>query len=100
MRNKETGRAAIEDAINALATKHNDHIDEYGADLHERLTGDHETCDINTFKYGDSDRGASIRLPLTVSQKGYGYLEDRRPGANADPYQIATIILKTICHID
>ena len=31
-----------------------------------RLTGKHETCDINTFRSGVADRGASIRIPLPV----------------------------------
>lgn len=71
----------------------------YGHALEERLTGLHETCSIHEFRSGASDRGASIRIPLAVSQKGYGYLEDRRPGANADPYVIATLILRTVCGI-
>lgn len=99
LRSHEVGRAAIENYINLLKEKHEQHITEYGDDLAERLTGDHETCDIHTFKAGNSDRGASIRIPLQTTQKGYGYLEDRRPGANADPYRIAARILKTICEL-
>ena len=100
MRSEGEGMAAIEKAISLLEKKHEDHITVYGAGLDQRLTGLHETCSIDQFKHGVSDRGASIRIPLQVSQKGYGYLEDRRPGANADPYQIASRILKTICEID
>ena len=37
---------------------------------------------MNTFRSGVADRGASIRIPLPVQLKGYGYLEDRRPAAN------------------
>lgn len=47
--------------------------------------GAHETCDINTFRYGVADRGSSIRIPLPVQLAGKGYLEDRRPAANVDP---------------
>ena len=47
--------------------------------------GKHETCDINTFRYGVADRGSSIRIPLPVQLQGKGYLEDRRPAANVDP---------------
>ena len=100
MRDEKTGMKSIEEAIARLAKKHSDHIAEYGADLDERLTGDHETCDINTFKSGESDRGASIRIPIGTAAKGYGYIEDRRPGANADPYRIAARILATICDIE
>ena len=66
-RDKAKGAAAIKAATDALAAKHAEHIKLYGADLDERLTGDHETCDINTFKVGDADRGCSIRIPKPVA---------------------------------
>ena len=57
------------------------------------LTGLHETQSIDTFSYGVSDRGASIRIPVATANNDYkGYLEDRRPAANADPYQIVKAI--------
>ena len=31
------------------------------------------------FKYGVSDRGASIRIPMGTANDKKGYLEDRRP---------------------
>ena len=99
MRDAKTGRHVIEKAIKLLAKKHQEHIAVYGHRLSERLTGLHETCHINDFKHAVSDRGASIRIPLHVHKKGCGYLEDRRPGANADPYQIFARILQTICEI-
>ncbi|MCB1531516.1 MAG: glutamine synthetase beta-grasp domain-containing protein [Alphaproteobacteria bacterium] len=98
-RDKSKGRKAIEEATKKLGQKHADHIKVYGAALAERLTGRHETCDINTFKVGDADRGCSIRIPAPVAAKGYGYFEDRRPGANADPYLVAARIAATICDI-
>ena len=55
-----------------------------------------QTCDMNTFRSGVADRGASIRIPLPVQLKGYGYLEDRRPAANVDPYTVARLLIKTI----
>ena len=43
--------------------------------------------------YGISDRGASIRVPISTIKNGWkGYLEDRRPAANADPYEITKLI--------
>ena len=100
MRDPKTGKSVIEKSISLLAKKHKEHIKVYGHKLSDRLTGLHETCHIDEFKQGVADRGASIRIPLHVSKKGYGYLEDRRPGANADPYQVAGRILKTICEIE
>ncbi|MCB0272703.1 MAG: glutamine synthetase beta-grasp domain-containing protein [Bdellovibrionales bacterium] len=99
LRSPETGRKTMEKYIERLQNKHKDHIQVYGADLHDRLTGAHETCHIDEFRAGPSDRGASIRIPLKVHQEGYGYLEDRRPGANADPYVVAERILRTICDL-
>ena len=49
---------------------------------------------MNTFRSGVADRGASIRIPLPVELKGYGYLEDRRPAANVDPYTVARLLIK------
>ncbi len=98
-RNAKTGRAAIEDAIAKLSTKHDEHIVLYGDKLAERLTGAHETCSINEFRSGDADRGCSIRIPRPVVEKGCGYFEDRRPGANSDPYLVAARIAATVCGV-
>ena len=97
---RTAGEQAVERAILNLEKNHQDHVNVYGHALDERLTGDHETCSINQFKSGESDRGASIRIPIATSEKGYGYLEDRRPGANSDPYLVAARILTSVCELD
>ncbi len=99
MRDKSTGMSAIENAIKRLGERHAEHIKVYGHGLAERLTGLHETCSITDFRSGVADRGASIRIPRHVADDGYGYLEDRRPGANADPYEVAHILLETVCEL-
>jgi len=72
------------------------HIEVYGADNDQRLTGAHETQAIDTFSYGISDRGASIRIPVGTVDDGWkGRLEDRRTASNADPYKVAAAIIKT-----
>ena len=86
----------INSACEAIGRKIPEHLAVYGVDNDKRLTGKHETCSINEFRYGVSDRGASIRIPLQVSLDGKGYLEDRRPAANADPYQVAEVLLSTV----
>ena len=74
----------------------NKHIDVYGADNDQRLTGLHETQSIDKFSYGVSDRGASIRIPIGTVEDGWkGRLEDRRPASNGDPYKIASVIVST-----
>ena len=80
-----------------LKEKHQEHIDAYGQDNDQRLTGLHETCDIDTFKWGVSDRGASIRIPWQVAKENKGYLEDRRPSSNCDPYKVSQKLIETIC---
>jgi glutamine synthetase len=91
------GLAAVEEACKKFEKLHKEHIAVYGADNEKRLTGRHETCSINEFRYGVSDRGASIRIPVFTAQNKKGYLEDRRPAANMDPYKVAARILESAC---
>jgi len=99
-RDPKTGMQAIQKAIKALEKNHAKHIKVYGADLELRLTGKHETAPIDKFSSGIADRGASVRIPRSVANKGYGYFEDRRPGANADPYEVSTVLIETVCGED
>jgi glutamine synthetase len=94
-----TGLAAIKRAIKALGKRHAEHIAVYGDGLAERLTGLHETSSLHEFRDGVADRGTSIRIPRAVAAQGHGYLEDRRPAANADPYRVAAQLLETVCGV-
>ncbi len=97
MRDKATGLNAIRDAVKRLATRHDEHIAGYGYGLAEGTNSAHEPWSITEFKSGVADRGASIRIPRAVELAGGGYLEDRRPGANCDPYTVCTLLIETIC---
>ena len=88
---------ACVDAAEALKANHDEHIANYGDRIEERLTGLHETCSYKEFRYGVSDRGASVRIPWQVHRDGKGYIEDRRPNANCDPYKVTGLILNTVC---
>lgn len=90
------GLAHIEAACHALAQKRQEHLDVYGHGYQQRLTGHHETCSYHDFRFGIADRTASVRIPSHVAAAGHGYLEDRRPNANADPYEVAARLLRTI----
>jgi len=80
-----------------LKAVHSEGIAEYGSDNDMRLTGLHETQSIDQFSYAPFDRGASIRIPIyTVDHNWNGYLEDRRPASNADPYRIMAHIVGTL----
>ena len=98
---RETGGKDYFEALMAAFDKHkNEHIAVYGPDNHMRLTGLHETQSIDKFNYGVANRGASIRVPNSFIPAGYrGYLEDRRPNSQGDPYKIASRILQTIATV-
>ena len=90
-------KATYERICEAFRHVTKEHIDVYGAYNDERLTGLHETASISDFSYGISDRGASIRIPIATVESGWkGWLEDRRPASNGDPYKIAAVIIKTV----
>ena len=91
------GYDKILEACDKLSNNPQEHIDSYGIDNDKRLTGLHETCSITEFRYGVSDRGASIRIPWQVEKNGKGYLEDRRPASNCDPYVVSQKLVETIC---
>jgi len=95
------GMPHIIKAIEAMSTKHKEHIAAYdptqGADNARRLTGRHETASIHDFSYGVANRAASIRIPRQCEKDGCGYFEDRRPASNCDPYAVTGRIVKSIC---
>jgi glutamine synthetase len=80
----------------SFESRHNIHIEVYGSDNHMRLTGKYETQSINKFSWGVSDRGASIRVPQSTAKEWKGYLEDRRPSSNANPYEIVKVIVDSL----
>ena len=80
-----------------LGEVHKEGIKSYGSNNDMRLTGKHETQSIDQFSYAIFDRGASIRIPIfTIEHDWNGYLEDRRPASNADPYKIMSHIVGTL----
>jgi glutamine synthetase len=91
------GKAYFEALMGAFEKYVNEHIAVYGPDNDMRLTGLHETQSIDKFSWGVADRGASVRVPHSFVNNDYkGYLEDRRPNSQGDPYKIAGRILQTI----
>ena len=82
--------------FNSFESRHQEHIKAYGSNNDLRLTGDFETQSIDTFSWGVSDRGASIRVPQDTAKEWKGYVEDRRPGSNANPYKIIKEIVTSL----
>jgi len=98
---EEGGLTHIEIGIDKLSRHHIRHIKAYdpheGKDNERRLTGLHETSSIHDFSAGVANRGCSIRIPRDCAEQEMGYLEDRRPSSNCDPYQVTGVIVKTVC---
>lgn len=97
---EEGGEEYIKEILDALEERHQYHIENYGLNNSLRLTGLHETSSINEFSSGNSDRGASIRIPPSTARNGIGYLEDRRPASNIDPYRAVRCLVETVGLVD
>lgn len=93
---EEGGEKYFQSLFSALDARRDVHIKNYGSDNHLRLTGQYETQSIDKFSYGISDRGASIRIPAKTAINWKGYLEDRRPASNANPYKIVKVLIETL----
>ena len=91
------GIEEIFNCISKLSHVHKEHIQVYGIDNAQRLTGKHETSSMEDFTYGIGTRNTSVRIPNQVVLNGCGYFEDRRPSANMDPYLVTSAIFKTCC---
>lgn len=96
IRDEKKGVDAMNHAIENMSKTHDECIALYGEDLHHRMTGELETSDPSKFSFGSSDRACSIRIPIGVRKVGYGYLEDRRPCANIDPYTVCAAIIQSV----
>ena len=93
------GMECINSAIDKLRANHSVHMEVYGAHNDLRMTGLHETAQFDKFTWGVGDRTASVRIGLDTAKRGCGYFEDRRPGANIDPYRATSKLVETCMEI-
>lgn len=103
--NKElVGLEYIKDVITNFDTEflndRSDFEEVFGKGVTQRLGGDLETSSWQQFTWGFGTRCTSIRIPIGVARNGYGYLEDRRPGANVDPYTIANWLMEQVVNYE
>lgn len=89
---QENGIEYIHKCIANLQASHENDVNHYGKDNYLRLTGRNETSSIETFSWGVGDRSVSVRIPFQVFEERKGYLEDRRPASNCDPYISTSLI--------
>ena len=84
-----------------LGPRHSEHLRLYdlGGTNRLRLSGLHETSSPERFSWGVADRQASVRIPRDVAIAGAGYLEDRRPASNADPYLISHALIASVFNL-
>jgi glutamine synthetase len=94
------GMEYFDNLFNVFKNRHILHIENYGSSNEQRLTGKHETQSIHKFSWGVSDRGASLRVPIQTSLGWKGYVEDRRPASNADPYRIVKVISDALIEVE
>jgi len=94
---EEGGIKYIYEACEKIKLYHDEHMKVYGKNNDERMSGMHETSSINNFTYGVGNRGCSVRIPIHVFNDGKGYLEDRRPASNMDPYLVCEILMRSSC---
>lgn len=98
MREGTGGMAYIEEMMTKFSNMHLEHMDLYGEGNKQRLTGIHETSPYDKFSYGAGNRAASVRIPTqTLKDNGKGYIEDRRPASNVDPYVVSGMVFATSC---
>jgi glutamine synthetase len=94
MRDGHGGMDYIQTILKRLGEKHLMHIELYGNN-EKRLTGHHETSNKEVFSYGVGNRAASVRIPTSTAAEKKGYIEDRRPASDIDPYVVGAAIIDT-----
>ena len=88
----EKGMGVIYGYMEHFKEKHSEVIDVSGKGNQDRLSGRYETSSYKEFSWGLANRGCSIRIPRITELEGKGYLEDRRPASNCDPYVVTSVI--------
>lgn len=86
------GLDVIETYAQRLKTKNKEFCAVSGRGNEQRMIGKFETATLEEFTWGVADRGASCRIPRVTERDGRGYMEDRRPASNCDPYVITSLI--------
>jgi len=93
---KHEGLFYIKDAIEKLKKTSSQDILYYGLNTQSRLTGRNETECYDEFTWSVGGRSTSIRISHDTHRERKGYLEDRRPSANCDPYLVIYRILSSL----
>ena len=95
---EDGGYEVILQAMEKLKNNCEKAVECYGNQNKERLSGRCETASWDNFSYSVGGRDVSVRIGYETAKNGKGYFEDRRPGANLDPYIVTSYIADTICN--
>lgn len=91
----------ILEALKKLEVKSELHLTNYdpqkGKSNSRRLNAGLLGTPSEDFTADKCSRLGSIRVPCLVVEARRGYLEDRRPGANVEPYRATETLAKTVC---
>jgi glutamine synthetase len=85
------GLVEIERIMTDLSGLHATWMPQLGDGNEARLTGIHETSSMDRFTWAVGSRASSVRIPYSTARDHCGYFEDRRPAANANPFQILAL---------
>lgn len=85
-RDPSTGWDSLLKYCDYLKDHHKSSMELYGTGNEMRMTGLHETAKFDEFSLGIGARGCSVRIGNDAKKNGCGYMEDRRPSSNIDPY--------------
>ena len=97
MRGGEGGKGLFDNILKRMKEAHSETMEEYGANNRSRLIGEYETANYDNFSWAVANRGTSVRIPNSVMRDDWkGYIEDRRPASNCDPYRVASQLLKFV----
>ena len=94
---KKNGMDYIYEAVDKLTANHKEHMKAYGSKNVFRMTGENGTANFDEFTWGIGDRSCSIKISNETVRNKMGSLEDRRPGADVDPYIATNLLFKTTC---
>lgn len=93
----ENGYDVILTHMDKLAKFHKDALKVYGEGNEKRMLGIWDAPDLQVFTYGTMNRKASVRISQKTFDDQKGYYEDRRPGANLDPYIVTSFLFSVTC---
>ena len=92
---QDGGYDRIEQILENMKKLHKEHMKVYGEGNENRMVGAYETANYNEFTYGVASRNTSVRIPQNTFNNKKGYIEDRRPSSNCDPYIVSCKLLES-----